>query len=269
MALIPEDRLQVEQIMEEDNHVLLQTEISESKEKTPQLLLLSSHATNGTTSAATFSLIVHIGGRTGIALEDTSSTDTFIDYTFACKLNCPITSTTSKPVKVVGGGPLHSNATLSSTHYIIQHESFTNEFKLLQLRGYGIILGCDWIKFHSPIAIGLDLKDNSRQLIIQKEGKQKVIFQDFARPPPNPFITAAKMEKLCRGDILGYVVQINMIHQKQEEEPQSHSVLEIQAVLDVFSDKMDLPPPRDCDHEIKLKADSTPPNVRPYSVPQK
>jgi hypothetical protein len=211
MALSPEDWLQVEQVMEEDNHVLLQTEMSESKEET-EMSFYKLNAANGTTSTATFSLIVHIGGRIDIALVDTGSTDTFIDYTFASKLNGPITSTTSKPVKVAGGGLLHSDATLSSTHYIIQHESFTNDFKLLQLRGYDIILGCDWIKYHSPI--GLDLKDNSRQLVNQKEGKQKVIFQDFTRPPPNPFITVAKMEKLCRGDILGYVMQINMIQQK-------------------------------------------------------
>jgi hypothetical protein len=68
-----------------------------------------------------------------------ASPSCFIDYTFASKLNCPITSTTSKLVNVVGGGLLHFDATLSSTHYIIQHESFTNEFKLLQLREYDIM----------------------------------------------------------------------------------------------------------------------------------
>jgi hypothetical protein len=37
-------------------------------------------------------------------------------------------------------------------------------FKLLQLKGYDVILGCDWIKAHNPI--GLDLRADSRLLII-------------------------------------------------------------------------------------------------------
>jgi hypothetical protein len=146
--------------MEEDNHVLLQSELTNTTEAPPQLLMLSSHAANGTSSAATFSLIVSIGGRKGIALVDIGSIDTFIDYTFASKLNCLIASTTSKQVQVVGGGYLKTDAIISSASYHIQKEKFLNGFKLLQLRGYDIIFGCDWIKCHSPI--GLDLRDNSR-----------------------------------------------------------------------------------------------------------
>jgi hypothetical protein len=99
---------------------------------------------------------------------DSGSTDTFMDYTFASKTNCKISSTTSKVVKVAGGGQLNTSAMITSTPYSIQHEEFCGDFKLLQFKGHDIILGCDWIKLHSPI--GLDLRTDSRQLFIHKNG---------------------------------------------------------------------------------------------------
>jgi hypothetical protein len=50
-----------------------------------------------------FFVLVKIGGRKGIALIDSGSTDTFMDYTFASKVNCSITTTATRQVKVVGG----------------------------------------------------------------------------------------------------------------------------------------------------------------------
>jgi hypothetical protein len=128
--------------MEEENHSLLQVEATE-QEKQPQLLMISSHAANGTSSAATFSLIISFRGRRGIALVDNGSTGSFLDYTFASKCNCNILSAATHKVRVTGGGYLESNATTSPTPYFIQNEDFSNSFKLLQLKGYDLILGCD------------------------------------------------------------------------------------------------------------------------------
>jgi hypothetical protein len=161
MVVDPENWLAMEQVMEEENHSLLQTEITDTgQQDTPQLLFISSHAAQGSCSAATFSLLVTIGGRKGIALVDSGSTDTFMNYSFASRINCNIISTTSRRVKVIGGGFLDSDAIISPTTYLIQNHSFTNEFKLLKLQGHDMILECDWIKQHSPI--GLDLRDTSR-----------------------------------------------------------------------------------------------------------
>jgi hypothetical protein len=63
----------------------------------------------------------------------------------------------------------------------------------ITIKRYDIILGCDWIKKHSPI--GLDLRDCSRQLIIQKNGTKQVIFHDFTSLPKKHVINAAKLEK--------------------------------------------------------------------------
>jgi hypothetical protein len=144
MSVDPKNWLAMEQIMEQENHVLLQAENSETDQtQQPQLLFISSHAAQGTSTAATFSVLVNIGGRRGIALIDSGSTDTFMDYTFASKLSYDIISTSSKKVKVARGGYLDSSAMISASSYTIQNVLFTNDFKLLQLRGHNIIFGCD------------------------------------------------------------------------------------------------------------------------------
>jgi hypothetical protein len=104
ISMSPEDWLVIEQVMEEENHVLLQAESEEPMtDQQPQLLMISAHAVKGTSSTSTFSLLVNIGGQKGDALVDSGSTDSFIDYTFASKTNCSILSTTSMKVKVARG----------------------------------------------------------------------------------------------------------------------------------------------------------------------
>jgi hypothetical protein len=237
----------------------------------PQLLMISSHVVNGTFSAAIFSLILFIGGKRGLALVDSGSTDTFLDYTFARKLNCNIASTHPKRVKVARGGYLDTNVVISPTSYVIQDEILQNDFKLLQLKGYEVILGCDWIKRHSPIE--LDLRDAPKTMVIHKEGQQRAVFQDFKAPPKQSHITTIKLEKFCRNDILGYVIQINAIQDEQSTQSTIPLSQDISDVLlefeDVFSPKTTVLPQRNCHHQIPLAEGSKPPIVKPYSIPHK
>jgi hypothetical protein len=142
---------------------------------------------------------------------------------------------------------------------------------LLQLKGYDIILGCDWIKQHSPI--GLDLRDCSRQLVIQKNGHKRVIFSDFTSLPSKPIISAHKLEKICRTKNVGYIIQVNMLESIDNKETQPSIPLEIHDLLqhyqDIFSDQVMLPPPMPCDHQIPLLQGAKPPNIRPYRIPHK
>jgi hypothetical protein len=171
--------------------------------------MISSHAAQGISSNVTFSVIVNIAGKRGLALVDSGSTDTFMDYTFASKRSCPIISTASKQLKVAAGGFLDSIAFIHSTVYQIQNITFCNAFTLLELKGYEIIIGCGWIKQHNPI--GLDLRPDSRQLTIHKDGKATMVFHDFTTSKHPSLIHTVQMEKLYRNVILGYVVHVNFI----------------------------------------------------------
>jgi hypothetical protein len=51
-------------------------------------------------------LPVITGGRQAVALVDSGSSNTFIDYDFAVKLNLPMRNTEARKVVVAGGGTL-------------------------------------------------------------------------------------------------------------------------------------------------------------------
>jgi hypothetical protein len=55
-----------------------------------QLMHISVQALSGTTSGDTIAVVINIGGKRGLALVDTGSTNTFIDLNFALKTNCEI-----------------------------------------------------------------------------------------------------------------------------------------------------------------------------------
>jgi hypothetical protein len=192
--------------------------------------MISSHAVNGTSAPATFSVIVLFGGKSGQALIDSGSIDSFMDYTFASKCACDIISTIYTKVRVAGGGQLDSNVVTASTQYFIQGEDFRDDFKLLPLKGYDLILRCDWIKEHSPIR--LDLRDTSKQLTIYKQEAKKVIFQDFTALPDRSIINACKLEKMCRSDVMGYIIQINLLEQLEPVSQQSADSPDITEILD-------------------------------------
>jgi hypothetical protein len=101
-----------------------------------------------------------------------------------------------------------------------------------------------------------------------------VTFYDFTSLPTKPFINAIELEKLCTTDVMGYVIQINMLQPEEKmSNPKCCPPPEIQEVLDqyvdVFSDQMGLPPHRNYDNHIPLLEGSEPPNVRPYKIPHK
>jgi hypothetical protein len=99
MAMEPEHWLEAGQQMEKLNHTLLQPDPTNTTDQdTPQLLMISFHVVQRTCSAATFLLIVPVGGKRGIALVDSGSTNTFMDYAFTSKIICIITSTDSRKV---------------------------------------------------------------------------------------------------------------------------------------------------------------------------
>jgi hypothetical protein len=123
MSLNPEEWLAVEQSMEEENHVLLQAKTTKNPNETQhQLLIILAHAAKGTTSTTTLSLLVHIGSSTGVALVDSGNTDSFLDYTFAGKSRCSITSCNPLKVKVAEGGFLDTCAITVPTNYCIQQQ---------------------------------------------------------------------------------------------------------------------------------------------------
>lgn len=227
-----------------------------------ELMSISQSAVEGTTRPDTFAVIIKINGSNAVGLVDSGSTSTFMDQEFAVSAHCPLKCTKSKKVVVAGGGELESGIQVPEMQYDIQGEIFSNSFNLIPLKGYDIILGADWIYQHSPIT--LDLKQ--RELGITK-GKKMIMLKDFTQPGKHVHISSQKMEKVLGKGAFGYVFQVT----EEKEEAVSAIPDDVHMVLQKFPTVMQepqsLPPNRNCDHTIPLKADAVPPNLRPYRVP--
>jgi hypothetical protein len=136
---------------------------------------ISVSAFSGTpTTANTFTLRLHIGSRVAVALVDSGSDVSFISSSFAIKSQCLITQVEGVKVAAAHGKQMLSTTACLNCPYNIQGHEFHSDFRLLELKGYDVILGADWIYTHSPV--GLDLR--RREFSITKEGTHLVTFSD-------------------------------------------------------------------------------------------
>ena len=160
---------------------------------------------------------------------------------------------------------LSDTACLSCNYYIQGHE-FTSNFRLLEVQGYDIILGADWIFNHSPVA--LDLK--RRELSITKGNSQIVTLVDEMVHPHGLVIGTKKLCHLLKHKAVGAVVVLQNSQLKQSF-PSGDIHPSISALLqefhDVFQEPSDLPPQRAVDHGIPLIDSAKFINQRPYRFP--
>lgn len=136
---------------------------------------LSMHALTGTSSLArTFTLTVKIGNTSAVALVDSGSDVSFINAKFALKHNLSITQIDPVKVAAANGTEMLSSTACTACPYSIQDHQFSSDLRLLEVQGFDVVLGAEWIYTHSPV--GLDLK--KREFSITKDGKELITFKE-------------------------------------------------------------------------------------------
>jgi hypothetical protein len=78
-----------------------------------------------------------------VALVDSGSTSSFIDPSAIEKVDFTVTNQGPVQVTIANGNILLTHAMISSCSYSIQGHEFISDFRVLELQGYDIILGCD------------------------------------------------------------------------------------------------------------------------------
>jgi len=82
-------------------------------------------------------------------------------------------------VAAANGTNMLSETACLACPYSIQEHAFSSDFKILEVHGYDIILGADWIYNHSPV--GLDLR--TRQFSLNHYGTKIITLQDDSSLP--------------------------------------------------------------------------------------
>lgn len=139
----------------------------------------------GHTPKYTFTLSVKIGDVTASALVDSGSTTTFMNPKFATLAKCTLIPSKKLRVTVANGGYLWTEFSCVDCQYDIQGVTFASDFRILQVKGYDLILGADWIYQHSPVE--LDYKKMTLQVTASQGNTAK--FYDDSLPSSANYLT--------------------------------------------------------------------------------
>jgi hypothetical protein len=237
-------------------------ENSQKDEESPTLQI-SLHAMSGTTTETkTFPLFVKVGSTRLVALIDSGSTATFMDPSVIIKTVLHVLNHQPIKVTIANGNALWTNVVTPACQYIIQGHQFTTDFRILELEGYDLILGCDWIYEFNHV--GLNLR--TREFTLEKAG-QKICFKDETHPNEKFLVSHKKMKILLHKGAMGAVVYIQKLHLQHPESVQHPSLQELlDQFKDVFEEPTSIPPQRDVDHTIPLQPRADIVNTRPYRL---
>ncbi|KAJ1694535.1 hypothetical protein LUZ63_011233 [Rhynchospora breviuscula] len=205
-----------------------------------------------------------------LALIDSGSTHSFIHPSIVHLNSIPTVPSPPMIVKTASGSKLLSELKCQPITFDLQNHQFEGEFRVLEVQGYDVILGMDWIASVGPVCIDcvkgkVQLKQGGKEISLQVQGElaevklcqgevclsteQKkgsdVIFAQL-------FVTQASHDQ----QLPSFVDQLTTLH------PQVQAV--VTAYSTVFSEPSSLPPARSIDHQIPLKTDAIPVNIRPY-----
>lgn len=98
-----------------------------------------------------------LGNTPATALIDSGgSTATFITPNIAKTTNCALTLTKRRQVIVANGETLSSQFIALQCPFSLQGIQFFTDFRVLQLQGYDVILGADWMASFSPVELDFD-----------------------------------------------------------------------------------------------------------------
>jgi hypothetical protein len=97
-------------------------------------------------------------------------------------------------------------AVTSACQYTTQGHHFTSDFRVLELEGYGLILGCDWIFEFSLVSPNL----KTREFTIEKDG-EKICFKDETLPNAKFLVSHKKMKRLLNKGAVGAVVYVQKL----------------------------------------------------------
>ncbi|KAJ3706667.1 hypothetical protein LUZ61_010372 [Rhynchospora tenuis] len=205
-----------------------------------------------------------------LALIDSGSTHSFIHPSVVHLIELPTIPSPPMLVKTASGSKLLSDLKCQTLQFTLQNHQFEGEFRVLEVQGYDIILGMDWIAMVGPVIIDcvqglVKLKQHGKEISLKVQNEVAEV-------------------KLCQGELciskeqqkgsdiilaLLFITQLDDANTCTPSTASQHHILPpLQEVLDafgvVFSDPSSLPPVRSIDHQIPLQSEAVPVNIRPY-----
>ncbi|CAN6234028.1 unnamed protein product [Urochloa humidicola] len=212
---------------EEVKHTIASDPHSDSEE---DLMALSVHAVQGTSSNRTIKLEGFIGQHKTLLLVDSGNSHSFICEQFATLL--PNWKALEKPVQVqvANGGILICTHELVDCRWMVQGIQFQTNFKILPLKCYDAIIEMNWLETFSPMKVHWGQKWLQFWYMGSKVKIQGLINQDNC-----PSISADQLKAMQHQDDIWCIVQLYAV----EDTPAPGSVTippEVQQLVNQYAD---------------------------------
>lgn len=248
-------------VLQDDDNSDLQTgEKHQNSEEEGNLMAISQHAIWGTESPKSLRLRGWVQGYELLMLVDSGSTHSFMDADIGLKLSGVKNLRQKLTVKLADGGTLSCSHEIANCRWWMQGHNFISNFRLLNLGGYDVLLGMDWLEQFSPMQV--NWIDKWMEITV---AGQSIRLQGIV--PQTSHCTSITPEQylgMVRQGSLMYSVQLTTADPVTKEPIPA----EVQSLIDsfqtIFAEPSSLPPKRYCDHTIPLIPGAAPVNLRPY-----
>lgn len=228
---------------------------------------ISLQEVSGGEANETIRLRAQVGNQVMITLIDSGSSHSFINKEFSLRASCPISSADVAQVKLANGNIVTCDQQVSDLEWMTQSYTFKTTMRVLELGGYDAVLGMDWLKSHSPMAVDWI----GKTLSIPHNGFEATLVGMQSSGPGPASLNVISIEQLRKAyagnDIWALaVIEFNSMSTTASitlQRPEELSQL-LTEFNDVFATPDSLPPHRTYDHAISLDPQHTPINCRLY-----
>jgi hypothetical protein len=209
---------------------------------------------------------------------DSGSTHSFINLEVAHRLNLIPKQTGRLHVTVANDAKLNCTGLCAGLLIWLQGKSFTIDFFVLPMDVCEVVIGTQWLRTLGPIWWDFE------RLWMRFMWKGRDVELRGIKPPLHRIVEGRVMEREFKRRRCSWVCHIQP-HQEEGWKKGSLNAIELgansrgsgyiqadlqevlQAFEDLFREQLGLPPKRNHDHQIVLKAEGGPINVRPYRYP--
>lgn len=205
-------------------------------------------------------------------LVDTGSSITVLDTKMANRLGIEGTRGDDVSVRMADGTTIVSKYLVQRLTWEVQDYKFCCDVRLMDIGGWDMIAGVNWLEQYSPIVIDfkqLYLKLNAGgaaedQMLLQGDVKEGASIKLIRGKELNSF-NQERVNKELQQEVVNSAVKSD--NQEPETElPGTISKL-LQQYSKVFEVPQSLPPNRSVDHEITLVSGAKPFKLKPYRYP--
>ncbi|XP_071905622.1 uncharacterized protein [Coffea arabica] len=220
----------------------------------------------------------HVGKTPVNTLIDCGSSHNFVHPELVNKLGLRVQGVPSLVVEVADGNKITTNTLCAGFTWKLQNQTFKTDAMVLPVEGCDLVLGVQWLSTLGDIKwnfgeLKMEFLSGKRRVVLR--GKEQHAIQLVKRRTMQRILH--KPEQIASAQLC-FLVPVQSttdgpaasLCQVTSSTPDSEAN-ELNEVLmefeDVFKEPSELPPHRDHDHQILLKEETTPVNVRPYRYP--